>query len=719
MPVFITALAPGLPGATTIFGVTVTTAAGATTLAGSLLGLAGSLLLSTAAQALMAGGGQDLRRELALPDSLPWKRFVYGRTRATGTPIVWRVVGEYLYMCWLFNSRPSDLPGLSGLSLHLDARAVALTGNPFDFAGAGATATNGAFVGHLSVWIGRGDQAAPPLQILADAPWAVTDPDLFKSSDAARGCTVMWAKIKAGKSGRRQERWPNTPPLAEITGRWSRVWDPRDIAQEADDATTWTWSDNHRLCVLDALRQNPVRPYRLRNLRLDQWIAASDIADQAVGLKAGGTEARYRLAGTLVFSGAELEDLLGPIMLAGAADFTRSGGRLGVTTGVWDGPVYVLSDLIDYMTCSSLKSGDDLPTEIRATYVSAAREYVQAELPPWTIPGAQEADGGVPSVVTYALDWAPSPQQAMRVRRILGLRARCQRTLSGVAPPSAFVCVAGSVIQAAMPAPFDRRDGYYELRKINPSLDPHGVHGMALRCPIEAIETSPEIFVWDPQIDEMDIEDPDYDDTRASVQAPGAITVTSGPGVDLDTGGGLVPRFRFAFSPSASSGVERYEWQWALWSEDYGATASIDGAVRDGSGDVFGYLNVAGIVSAHRIRVRAVSASGLSEWVDLTGVFYNLTVSGVVGTAGAGEATFDGVAPSNSLLSGLRIYRGAVGAAFSAAASVWGPVALSPGASYSITATGLSAGAADFWVVPVTTTGAEGAPSDPVTLTIT
>lgn len=680
MVALITALAPSMAGTTTLFGISLTTAAGGLTLAGTLVNLAGSTLLSSAARALSRPrGSQQVLRDLAMPQALPSKRFVYGQTRAVGTPIALRVVGEYLYACWLFNSRESE----GEFDLILDKRRVTLSGDPYDFAGAGGAATNDQFTDHLTVWFGRGDQTQPPATILADAPWAVADPQLFRDSDAGRGCTVVWAKIRAGGSGQRQERWPNSPPYAELEGKFSKVWDPRDGAQDADDAATWTWSDNHRLCVLDALRQNPVRPYQLRNLNLTQWQDAADAADQLVSLKSGGTEKRYRARGTLVFSGAELEDLLAPMMAAGAADFVRTGGRLGITTGIWDGVAYTLHDLLDYMTCSSLKRGEDLPTQIRASYVSAAREYEAAELPAWDIPGAQAADGGVPAVVTYDLEWAGSPTQAQRCRKILGLKARSQRSLSGIAPPSAFTCVSGSVVQVSLPAPFNSRDGTYEVVSIHPALDPVGTSGVALRCPIELTETSAAIYAWDAATDEIDIEDPVYDASRPGVQMPGAISVTSGPGVDLDNGGSLVPRMRFAFAPSGSSGVEGYEWQWRVAGGAYQSGGVIDPEAVDGGGDAYGFLNLSSVSAAHDIRIRTTAAAGQSGWREITGVFYNMALTGLTITEGLGHAAFAATAPENEVFRGVRVYR-STGTDFDAAVMVMGLEEIEPGAAFTV-----------------------------------
>jgi hypothetical protein len=129
------------------------------TLGGLLLNLGASFLLSTAATLLRGTPKQsDIIRELQQPSSLPVWRFVYGSGWAPGTPAPVRVKGKFLYACFILNSRPSAGP----FTVFFDKRAVEATGDPYDFGGAGAVATNAPFASHCNYWIGRGDQTSPP-----------------------------------------------------------------------------------------------------------------------------------------------------------------------------------------------------------------------------------------------------------------------------------------------------------------------------------------------------------------------------------------------------------------------------------------------------------------------------------------------------------------------------------------------------------------------------
>ncbi|WP_143033558.1 hypothetical protein [Roseicitreum antarcticum] len=103
-------------------------------LAGAIVNIGGSLLLSVASQALMGGRSQgaDLSRELSIPTSLPPYRFAYGkraRIRGSWAP-GWVVKDSVLYGCILLNSRPC---AGTNARLLIDARSVGLVGNMLDF----------------------------------------------------------------------------------------------------------------------------------------------------------------------------------------------------------------------------------------------------------------------------------------------------------------------------------------------------------------------------------------------------------------------------------------------------------------------------------------------------------------------------------------------------------------------------------------------------------
>lgn len=679
------------------------------------LRLGASLLFQTAARALFGAnrgvGAQEIQRQLSLPTTRPPYRFVYGECRATGTPAGTPVRGKYIWGCWILNSRPSDL---AVPTLFLDKREVTWTGDPSEFEGTpgegdtggdfgGAVADAAPFGGYVRFWIGRGSQTSPPRQLLEEAPWAEGgDEDLWLATDAWQGRTVIWMALDAGANDTRQERWPATPPLVEVEGKWSLVWDPRDEDQDPDDPSTWAWSDNHALCVLDAHLQNPMRQWRRAQMWIESFEAAADVSDETVALKSGGSEARYRCAGTLRFDEGELEDQINPLVLSGAANLVNAGGKRGLAPGAWQVPAVTIAEVLGpTMEVTDLVPGAELVNSLRVSYLSPERGYEMADLEPWEIPGALSEDGGYPAPQPLELPFCPSATQAMRVRSIEGQRMRRQTRMRADLPPEAFNLVSGATATLSLPAPFDAFDGIYEVQSIDPAADPLGEDAVALRLPAELVAHSADIYDWTPATDEEDVIVEPYDATRSGVALPGAISVTTGAAANLDTGGVVVPRVRFAFDPSTSEGVDAYEWEMRESGGYYREGGSIDAQVRDGSDQVFGYLEgAAGAV--YDIRVRTVAAAGRSGWREITGVtpvvdlVLDLPVIGALAESPPGTVQIPVTLPNDPDVTAVEVFSGPT-SDVEDAAQLGSTIHAAPNAALSVEETGLGSGVTRYY----------------------
>ena len=620
----------------------------------------------------------DLNRELQKPSNQPPKRFAYGTTSVYGSFAPLRVKGEKLFGCMILNSRPSH----GNFTMRIDKREVTLTGDPYDFAGAGASATNEPFNGYLRVWFGLGDQTTPPSAVTAEAP------EFFETTDGWQGQTVAWMILDAGPNENRQSRWPRVPPEIEVEGDYSLVYDPRDTAQSLSDPSTWQFSDNQALCLLDALTQNPVEPYRENNIQMATFEQAADIADEAVALKAGGTEPRYRVGGLIRFDETEIEDQVEPLVAAGGGDLTRIAGRLGYVAGAYSTPVYTLTDFLDdEFEFTRLIRGRDLPTQIRTSYVSPARLYDEAELEPWDIPGAQAEDGGVPKVRDLRLPMVQSATQAMRLRKIFGMNARLQKHIIGVAPPDAFECIGGSGVTVALPSPYTAMNGDFKVQAINPAFDYLGESGVAMRCLITLKQNSSAPYQWDGATEEEDVLEEPFDADRDTVQAPGAVILEPDP---FTSDGSVVPRFRVHFSPSISSSVREYNVQFRTDGGEWIALGVADAATVDGQGDVFSYINSIDTTKAYQARVQSISEYGRSSWRESQSTNYNFALSGVAASAAPGRAEFSGTAPDTTALEGVRVMR-AETSDFGSSVPVGNIISVSPGVAFSVAAGDLSA----------------------------
>lgn len=607
---------------------------------------------ATALATSLIGGGRrqsDIMRELQMPNSLPLYRFVYGQCRAPGTPAPIRVKGGILYACYILNSRPSAGP----FTVYLDKRAVSFTGDPYNFSGSGASGTNGLFLDHVRYWIGRGDQTGPPSQIRSEAP------ELFSATDGWQGLTVLWIRLDAGGEKNRQTRWPSAPPEVMVDGRWSLVLDPRNPSAPP------AWSANQALCVLDALRNNPLHPYDDRNLWLDTFKWAADVADSAFPVKSGGTIPRFQVNGVLPFSdGEEIESQILPLADAGASRIIRVGGLLGIAPAVYSEPVATITDVLgdQPMTFNRYRPSSELVTEVSANYTSPARTYEEAATPQYILVGAQTEDGGVAKLGQFNLRMVTDYRQAQYVAAIKGRRTRMQKSWSGVLGADAFDLVACSPVQLDLPAPYTGRNGLYEIEEIHPGGDMVGQSGFAMRCSVSMRENSPDIYDWNPAVDEQDIATETFNPNIPPISPVASVALASDGSTSIITGGVPVARVRFSFPPSVSASASAYEWQFQLDGGAWQSGGLIDGDVDDGSGNVFGFITPAIVGGSYKVRIWALSPTGSSDPTDSGTITASAGSSSVEpptpisATGGAGKINVIFQSPNSGLYNYMEIW---------------------------------------------------------------
>lgn len=697
-------------------GATIATATQVAQIAYYAVSLGSSLLLTTAANALLSKKATTSTQnsQLSTASTAPSYRYVYGRAKAVATPAGTPVRGDYIVGCWILNSRPSSL---EDFRLFLDTREVAVTGDPFDFEGDGATSTDELFDdGILRFWISRGDKTSPPDYFTDNYPHGSgEDDELWKTTDGWQGITVLWAILDAGDNNTRSDRWPSTPPYIEIEGDWSLVYDPREPSHDIDDPDTWEFSDNWALCVTDALINNPIKSYTSSNLDFDLISYAADVSDEIVD-KVDGTEKRYTLGGTLVFDGSEIEDQVLPMVAAAGGSIARVGGKISVIPAAYQEPDITINRFFgDSLAATDLASGDTLVNELRTYYTSPERSYETAELEPYEIPGAFDEDGGVASVEDLNLQFCVSATQAMRVRKIIGGLRRRQKSLSVVLGPEALDLIPGSTVTLDLESPWSIFNGIYEIQSMQPGLDLIGSSGVAMRIPVTMTKHSEDIYDWDPEVDEEEITEVEYISGGTSSYDPGSISVEVG---EYNNGATITPRIKFFFDPAASSAVQSYEVSYKVDSGDWVSHTEIDGSIRDSVYDkVFGYLSAAPTQTVV-IRVRSVSIYGKSSWVESSEINVDFNFVSISAVGDSGLILFSGTTPDEATFSYMVIFKNSVDD-FSTATEFSDHIDSFEPNQYFYTSEAEDPGTNFYWIVPYTTTGIAGTPSSSFELTVT
>lgn len=215
-------------------------------------------------------------------------------------------------------------------------------------------------------------------------------------------------------------------PKCSAIGRLSKVYDPRDIAQDIDDPTTWTWTTNAALIVMDYLwHSDGMRlPRAMIVSKIDDWIAAANTCDEEVDLIGGGTEPRYQLCGTYELPTARKETLQKMLACFDAFVYLTPDAGISIQVGEFvtptDDETFGPDDILEYRGFRRGPPKTELVNDVRAIYTSPGHKFLEQEADPWRGSDSIELDGE--QTTTLQLQWCPSHSQARRMMKVAAYR---------------------------------------------------------------------------------------------------------------------------------------------------------------------------------------------------------------------------------------------------------------------------------------------------------
>ncbi len=182
--------------------------------------------------------------------------------------------------------------------------------------------------------------------------------------------------------------------------------------------------ENGVLVVLDYLwHDDGMRLPRERMVQaIDVWKAQADIADEAVALKAGGTEPRYRLSGGYQLTAPPKQVLPLMLMPMDARLYLRGDGAIVIDIGKFVTPTVALTDdhIVDYSAMMRGRDAADLRNKITAKFVAAPYLYVEQEADPWLDQANIDLNGELS--IELDMPWCPSHAQTRRRMKIEAYR---------------------------------------------------------------------------------------------------------------------------------------------------------------------------------------------------------------------------------------------------------------------------------------------------------
>lgn len=215
--------------------------------------------------------------------------------------------------------------------------------------------------------------------------------------------------------------YPRGEPNYRQIQKAAKVYDPREVAHDPDDPTTWEWSENAALCILDYLTHEDGLGLARTFFADADWEDAADDCDDAITLKAGGTIERYRMATTYDFS-ERPADVLGRMLQScdGQLVPTAAGG-LKLIVGKWITPTVTIDDdaIIDYEIARG-RSIMDTANVIKARYTSRDHDYQATDADEWRDSTDVSARGELVTQLDFLC--APNHSQARRLMKAASYR---------------------------------------------------------------------------------------------------------------------------------------------------------------------------------------------------------------------------------------------------------------------------------------------------------
>lgn len=394
------ALALGSSSSITLFGVSLTSATGALTIAGSLLNTAAGLAISSA----LAPKPNVPRPENLQVNSkaIAGDRIAHvGRVLVGGNHVFHRAEKGVSYRVVVLGD--GEIDGVE--EWRLDREAVSLDG-------AGAV-TDDRFQngGQSRVTVLFRTGQIPEMhygEITAIWPEWTADHRLDGQWSA---CVISESLGPADQ----RKMYPNGEPEITAIARTARFRDPRSAE------TAWTenaaviingWAESrHGLNRADVFDEADI-------------IAAADVCDEAMPLAAGGTEPRFRLSGSYALTEAP-QDVMGRMLTAcGGRVKLKPNGKLGLQLGSWEEPTVTIT-FVDLLEVRDYTSGPDLLDRFNtlpAEYTDHGLDYVTVSAEDWVDTDKLAEDGTEMRAQAMSVAMSPSHRQTRSVQKITAAR---------------------------------------------------------------------------------------------------------------------------------------------------------------------------------------------------------------------------------------------------------------------------------------------------------
>ena len=211
-------------------------------------------------------------------------------------------------------------------------------------------------------------------------------PELWSASHRGDGIVSGYLTKKSVKSEDFLKIYPQGDNVTlSLVGEWGVCFDPRDPAQDPTNRSTWLYTENAVLHLLDHFMSDRGFSYADRIAPVEQyWIDAANVCDEASPLAAGGTEPRYRACVAYDFTKAPA-DVVSELLSCfdGWTGQDENGCQIVYAGKLYEPAVSMGPDQIVGYSHQEFVEEEDRINELVVQYVSSQHDYNAVEGQSW------------------------------------------------------------------------------------------------------------------------------------------------------------------------------------------------------------------------------------------------------------------------------------------------------------------------------------------------